>query len=278
MDRRTLIVSTLLAGAGVAATATVPAAAAHIPAPTNGSGGSLTDHLWGDYTDQRGINAGVHRWGGHLTGLAGPFPLIIHLHGDGGDEYRNPTTSTSPEYAQVAEDHGALCFIPQSPYRSNGYTWWHDYNSTQWLADFIGWAGWRYNIDRQRIYLSGFSGGAETLAFHLVADRHDLFLGGGAMMLGGGGAWDMSITGTGSSEVRARFLMRWHTGDLDDERNTSDGFNALDASAIGERKYREAGWNARRVLIPGADHDASEYYGPAALRSLVVEHRNLIGV
>lgn len=253
-----------------------PTAFAYTANPSGGRNGTFTDTNGLGYTDSRGLNSKYHLRASHLAGKAGPFPMVIHLHGDGAYEYYNPSTWTSPQYAQVARDNGALFVLPKTPNRNE--TWWSAYSSTQWLADFIRFEMRYYNIDKNRIYISGFSGGAQITAYNLVADFHTLFTGGGAMMLGGGGTSGMSFTGTPAAKLKTDFLMRWHVGALDDGRNTSDGFNALAASKQGYDFYTSKGWNTRRVLIPGEDHNQSEDNGPAALRSLITESRQLYGI
>lgn len=267
-----------LGTAGLLASTTVTPALAYTANPSGGSGGPMGDGDAQSYTDPRGVTSLYHRRAAHLAGKSGPYPMVIHLHGDGGYEYRYPNTWTSPQYAQVAKSINGLFFLPRTPQTSNGYTWWQSYSSTQWLDGFIGWACWRYNVDKNRIFISGFSGGAQIASHNLVADFHHRFTGGGAMMLGGGGIAGMSITGTPSAAVKSNFLMQWHVGANDTAANSPEGFDAVQASKIGYDTYTRAGWKTKRVLIPGENHDQSEDNGPGALRSLVNDSQRLYGL
>jgi len=267
-----------LAGASALTASTATPSLAYNPYPSRGSGGTFENRDALGYKDAQGIQSYYHLRTAHLAGKQGPFPLVVHLHGDGGYEYRNPNTWTSPLYGNVAKSINAVYLIPRTPQTGNGYTWWRSYSSTTWLRNFINWEMRYYNIDKKRIFISGFSGGAQIASYNLVADYNNIFQGGGAMMLGGGGTSGMAITQTPSASVKSNFLMRWHVGGLDDGRNTSDGFDALAASKIGYDTYTNAGWNTKRVLIPGEDHNGSEEYGPNALKALVNESQVMYGL
>lgn len=278
LSRRTLLAAAALgACAPAGACSTTRAPAAYAANPTGGTEGTFSDKDDLGYEDGRGRISRYHLRAAHLSG-PGPFPMVVHLHGDGAQEFDDLTGSTFPAYVQTARDAGAVFLLPRTPDRSGAATWWEHYSSTQWLADFLRWEYGKYDIDRNRVYVSGYSGGAQTASYNLIGDDHSLFTGGGAMLLGGGGARGMAFTGVPAGGLRTRFLMRWHVGEHDDGSASDDGFDALRASQQGYDFYRRAGWNARRTTIPDVDHDASEPYGPTLLAGLIAESASLYGI
>lgn len=249
-------------------------APAYQPTPTEGTNGALTDAknvTWANGT----VSSVYHRKASHLTG-SGPFPLVIHLHGDGYQEVtnygNNVTTSVAYAYEKAAVDAGALFVMPRTPDTTN-QTWYTKASSTTWLVAFIKMLKAQYNIDARRIFISGYSGGAEEITYNLVADYHDLFLGGGAMMLGGGGAEGLTgFTGVPSTQVKEDFLMRWWYGETDNGVAPSDtSIDAITASAEGEAWYAQRGFKTARTMIPGKNHYTSETDGPAKLTALIQE-------
>lgn len=256
-------------------------APAYQPAATEGTGGELTDQKKGTWTSGT-VSSIYHQKAAHLQG-AGPFPLVIHLHGDGYEEVtdygNNVTTSVAYAYEKTATDAGALFVMPRTPDTTNG-TWYDKATSTTWLVNFVKMIKSKYNIDERRIFVSGYSGGAEELSYNLLSDHHTLFKGGGAMMLGGGGAEGLTgFTGTPSDQVKAEFLLRWWYGETDNGVAPSDtSINAITASAEGEAWYKARGFNTKREMIPGKNHYTSEVDGPAKLAALIAESKLLYGI
>lgn len=265
----------------------VPYRVVELPPPayqgmaTNGTGGPLTDAK--KITWASGTTSSIyHRKAAHLTG-AGPFPLVIHLHGDGFEEVtnygNNVTTSVGYAYEKTAVEAGALFVMPRTPDTTNA-TWYDQATSTTWLVNFIKMLKAQYNVDEQRIFISGYSGGAEELSYNLVCDHHTLFQGGGAMMLGGGGADGLTgFTGIPSQKVKDDFLLRWWYGENDNGKAPSDtSIDAVTASAQGEKWYRDRGFNTARTMIPGKNHYTSETDGPAKLAALIAESNQKYGI
>lgn len=256
-------------------------APAYQPAATEGTGGKLTDQkniTWASGT----VSSIYHQKASHLTGN-GPFPLVIHLHGDGYEEVtnygNNVTTSVAYGYEKTATDAGALFVMPRTPDTTN-QTWYAKATSTTWLVDLVKMLKGRYNVDERRIFFSGYSGGAEELSYNIVCDYHTLFKGGGAMMLGGGGANGLTgFTGIPSDQVKAEFLLRWWYGETDNGVAPSDtSINAITASASGEAWYKARGFDTKRTMIPGKNHYTSEVDGPAKLAALIAESNQKYGI
>ena len=255
--------------------------ATYIPSPSGGTGGALTDEKnipW----DSGKRSSIYHRKAAHLSG-PGPWPLVIHLHGDGHEEVTAYGTghgrSVSYGYEAAAVEAGALFAMPCTP-DGKHQTWYDRGSSTKWLVAFVEMLTRSYNVDRRRIFFSGYSGGAEEMTYNIVCDHHGLFEGGGAMMLGGGGAEGLTgFTGHPSPRVARDFLMRWWTGEGDNGRAPSDpSIDAVTASEEGRRWYADRGFDTARMVIPRADHYTSEPYGPEKLAALIRESNVHYGI
>lgn len=258
-----------------------PTGPAYVAAPTNGEGGAMTNAKAVTFTASS-LSSPYHREAAHLSG-SGPHPLVIHLHGDGYEEYTQynsgTANSTASKYAKVAVDNEALFILPRTPDTGN-QTWWSMTSSTTWLVALIKDLKAKYNIDERRIFISGYSGGAEEVTYNLACDYHTLFKGGGSMLLGGGGAEGLTgFTGTPAADIKSDFLMRWWYGETDNGVLPSDTtIDAISASAEGEAWYKTRGFNTGRTMIPGVNHYTSEPYGPDLLRQLIDESNTRYGV
>lgn len=246
----------------------------YTPSPSGGRGGDLSDAK--NLTWDSGKRSSVyHRKASHLSG-PGPWPLVIHLHGDGHEEVTAYGEEDAPSvgygYEAAAVQAGALFVMPCTPDEKH-QTWYDRNSSTKWLAAFVKMLQGSYNVDRRRIFFSGYSGGAEEVTYNLACDHHTLFEGGGAMLLGGGGAEELTgFTGEPSEAVKRDFLLRWWTGEADNGRPPSDpSIDAVAASEEGRDWYAAAGFDTRRNVLPGVDHYTSEPYGPDLLAALIRE-------
>ena len=251
----------------------------YTPNPSGGSGGAFTDTLANTLT-AGGVSSVYHMRAAHVSAASGPVPLVFHLHGDGFEEYTNmaagSTTSVGNYYTQVAQDAGAVIVIPRTPDTTNK-TWYSVKSSTTWLMELFKKFTADYNIDLNRVFWSGYSGGAEEITYNTTLDYNNLWTGGGAMTLGGGGA--EGVTGFGSTPTaafKANFPMEWHTGELDSDDGT--GWSALNAAATGEAYYKSNGFTTARYLVPGADHVATEPHGPYRLQNVIANRYKQLGL
>lgn len=252
---------------------------AYVPNPSNGTGGAFTDSLANSLT-AGGVSSVYHLRAAHVSAASGPVPLVLHLHGDGFEEYTNmaagSTTSVGHYYTQVARDAGAIIVIPRTPDTANE-TWYTKQTSTDWLIGLFKHLTSKYNIDLNRVYWSGYSGGAEEITYNTTLDYNNLWTGGGAMILGGGGV--EGVTGfavTPTAEFKKNFPMEWHVGELDTDDGT--GWSAVAASSEGEAFYKGKGFTTARYLVPGADHVASEPHGPYRLQNVIANRNKQLGL
>lgn len=66
---------------------------------------------------------------------------------------------------------------PTTPDRGS-LTWWTKESSPNYLSELLQEVYRRYPIDKSRIWLAGYSGGAETISYNLLTDHGNLFQGG----------------------------------------------------------------------------------------------------
>lgn len=248
-----------------------PVESTYVANPSGGTVNQMTDVRSQSYSDGT-VSSLYHRSAAHLSG-DGPFPLVLHLHGDGYQEYTNMadgvTTSVAYEYEKIAKNNGALFVLPRTPDTTNG-TWYTLASSGNWLASYINWLKGQYNIDLNRVFVSGFSGGAESITYTLYADHSNIWTGGAAMILGGGGASGLSFGVTPTAAFKEKQLMRWFVGENDVAGATEPAtWSAKDAATEGEAFYRNAGFDTALTIIPGKAHNDSEPLGPGYLNDVI---------
>lgn len=274
-----LMVSVVVAS-GTTGTAPPPSPG-YTPNATAGTGGAKSDLRAQSFTNGTRTSP-YHISAGHLAG-SGPWPLVLHLHGDGYQEYTHMAQgvagSAAFAYEQAARDAGALFVLPRTP-DTTSETWYTAAYATTWLIALLDDVKSRYNVDLNRVFLSGFSGGAEQITYTMLADHSAQFTGGGAMILGGGGADGLAFGAQPTAALKSRFPMRWFVGENDVAGATQPpDWSARDAAAGGEAFYRAAGFTRTSVtIIPGKAHDDSEPSGPGYLRQVITESNALYGI
>lgn len=199
-----------------------------------------------------------------------PAGILFHLHGDGAGEYNNPDGSIASAYRQIAVDNNMVFVLPKTPDTTGSLTWWEDTKSEEFLiALFNHVAKVRHNVDLNRVYWSGYSGGAEVLTYDILAKYNDQWTGGGAQMLGGGGAYSSLAVKAPSTSLKAHFPLQWVVGSNDDGSTSTDGFDAISAANSGKQRYANAGFTTSLVTIQGDDHYQSQDNGPIELRKFI---------
>ncbi|KPN72134.1 hypothetical protein [Neisseria sp. 83E34] len=212
----------------------------------------------------------------HLSEQAAPFGLLVYLHGDGADEFAAGSNQLDG-YAAVARKHRLLMIAPLTPdHRSR--TWWRSNTAPRYAAELIAHISRRYAVDTGNIWLAGYSGGAEVITYHLLADHSHLFHGGGALMVGGGGFGEKDAFAQRPSETfKSRFALKWLAGEYDTpaKGGSDKGFDALNEARQAYRRYRAAGFtDAEFEVVPATGHYRLATHGPAALDKLIQrQHR-----
>lgn len=184
-----------------------------------------------------------------------PVGVVFRLHGDGAYEFHNPQHKISC-LASVARAHNAILVVPRTPDRRGEPTWWQDLdrNADWFLAlaeqEIFG----RYDLDRSRTWLYGYSGGAEFISYELLADRVDFLEGGGAILAGGGGAPNSASSDPTDGQLE-RLLLHWDVGLDDNGSDPHAPFDALSAAAAGHAWYEDAGYERTSVRYrEGVNH------------------------
>ncbi len=164
----------------------------------------------------------------------GPWPLVVALHGDGGSPRQMVELLRGP-----AGQQGVLLFAPRCP-KAAGCSegnWWRCAGSPEWLLRQVEALARAYPVDRQRISLLAWSGGASYLSLTL-GELPPLFR---AVALAGGG-----MAPRGGCQQRPVPIYY-----LSGERNP------LRALAEETRDRLQAcGHAVQWVTLPGADHGA----------------------
>ncbi|MGO1949818.1 MAG: hypothetical protein ACTH1D_09300 [Mycobacteriaceae bacterium] len=180
-----------------------------------------------------------------------PVGAVVRLHGDGDEEYRNPSGLLS-SLASVAASHNMVLVAPLTPHRWRGRTWWRRLNPhIRWLEAFVVREVLTIpGVDPQRIWWMGYSGGAEMISYGIVPSVQDLVTG-GALMLGGGGAPDA----LDAPLMFPGLPLTWSVGSRDNGTTSEDGFDALAAARAGSEWFRHEGFtNVSLDVHLGCDH------------------------
>ncbi|MDO4641326.1 MAG: hypothetical protein Q4A84_06450 [Neisseria sp.] len=224
------------------------------------------------FTGPSGQTSSYRIYGDHLEEDSAPYGLLVYLHGDGADEFDDAQSKTLQAYADIARKHNLLMIAPKTPDRGS-LTWWKKESSPTYLSELLQEVYRRYPIDKSRIWLVGYSGGAETISYNLLTDHSNLFQGGGALLIGGGGfSNDTSFGLKPSSQLKQNFVLKWLIGekDTDGQEEADPGFDALDAAKQAYRRYRNEGFSASLEIVPNVGHyNINREYGPATLDKLI---------
>ena len=238
---------------------------------SGGTGGALTDVTGISFTATNGYASKYHLYAAGLD-WSKPVGLVVHFHGDGAFEYKNPTNAWSlggPNgLIAQAKDRNMVLVVPFTPDDGAGrdLTWWEWYGKEEnprYAKDLIAYVLGRYNLDKKKIWLSGFSGGSQFITRYLLP--HFGFelgiLGGGFIAFGGGGAPAASFAPY-NPPFKGAWHCRWVAGANDNGSEPGDGFNAIAAANAGAAWYAAQGFATEVTLIPGKGHDLDGLYGP----------------
>lgn len=193
--------------------------------------------------------------GSSTGGRTPPKGVLIHLHGDGADEFDHGANAepTLGELARVAASRNMVLIAPRTPDHRRGSTWWRRLDSnTDWLGALVAdRVRDDPGLDTGNIWWSGYSGGAEMISYGILCRTHGLVTGGAVMMAGGGAPGASDAPSSGIPDVP----LRWSVGDLDDGTRGYDRFDALTAAREGAAWYRGHGASDVELeVLPGVAH------------------------
>ena len=148
------------------------------------------------------------------------------------------------------------------------YNWWVRARSNgRMVRALIEEIALAYGVDTSRIWLAGYSGGAEFLSYELLSHDIEWIRGGGATFIGGGGADGVPVRVREQAALNPssheHLLMSWHVGVLDGRSpsarrrmaTSSEGsWSARIAVQEGSAFYESLGARTLLQVTPGRGH------------------------
>ncbi|WP_202932090.1 hypothetical protein [Kocuria marina] len=194
--------------------------------------------------------------------------VLFYLGGDydnpGETWVHSPKGTALTELAAQARKKNMILVVPISPDHNpkpNGITWWEDADGNgdyfRALKDSLVKT---YDLDTSRVWLAGYSGGAEFITYELLADRQNWIRGGGATIIGGGGASGMQ---TAPSAAVRSLPITWYAGTKDVVGSTNPPtWSASAAAAQGMKRFRADGFTRTSLkTLQGYDHEDYDIVG-----------------
>jgi hypothetical protein len=239
---------------------------------TGGTGGPLTDRTGVAFLASHGYDSFSHIYAAGID-TSKPVGLFVWLHGDGAYEYLNPTSTlylAGPNgIVAAAKERNCIVLVPLTPDSgtTNGRTWWKwGSGNAQYLRELIVSEIYgKYNIDLGKIWIAGFSGGAETTtAIFLPTQANNLQIEGGGFMPFGGGprpSWYEISEAWVPNFDPAVFPGYWIVGENDTAENATDGYDGVLAAQAGYDWYGTKGIPTDIYYVPGQTHILSPEWG-----------------
>lgn len=251
-----------------------------LTAPSGGTGGPLTDAENVEFESSHGYSSYYHRYVSHVDWNK-PVGLMFWFHGDGGHEAKHPDDSYylagKDGVIAKAKASNSVLIVPATPDDDDDrWTWWKwgsKNANPHYAKELFTFITSQYNVDLYRVWLCGFSGGAEFLSLYLL--RHwgeEMGIkGGGCLMIGGG--TEPPTEDDFPASYKQHWVWEWRVGALDTGRNANgnkigDGFDAVAAAMGGEQWYRQRGWKTALEIMPNKGHLMPHFYGELVQRFL----------
>lgn len=232
------------------------------------SAATYTDQTNVSFTSSGGLTSKYHVY---AAGVTAPAGLLLQFHGDGAYEFKNPTSSYSlggtNGIVAKARARNLITVPVLAPDASGSVTWWESGSANaDYVRDLIADLQSRYSVRTDRIWLVGYSGGAQFITQFFLPKYSSLVSGGcGAVIFGGGGKPRVAVSPL-SAAVRANFALHWYTGSND--TRDSDGWNALADAKAGQAWYAANGFSTSYQWPAGVDHDLDGTFGPIVAQQL----------
>lgn len=232
--------------------------------PTDAPWGPVPPWETGDFEEAEGVALGRDFAAGQRGRVEGsyhlftrgvdfsrPVGLLVHLHGDGAEEYHVPG-GLSACLAAVAQTHNMIALIPRTP-DLRSMTWWRDLRrNVAWVDSLVAEVSAEHGVADGATWWMGYSGGAELISYGLIPYRAESVTG-GALLLGGGGAPE-GVRLDVPRNLRETMPLHWVTGLQDDGTDPREPFDAIEAAREGSRWYRERGFTRVHTSFP-PEHD-----------------------
>ncbi len=231
--------------------------------PSGGSGGAFADQTFQGFTASNGLSSQYHLYAAGLSRTSA-LCAVFQFHGDGAYEFKNPTSSYSLGGAAgivaVSRARGCITVPVLTPDKVGSVTWWESGAANAVFArDLMKKIKSDYNIDSKRIWLVGYSGGAQFITQFLLPQYSSVIDGGGAVVFGGGGVpYSVPELPYAPGLVKG-FHMHWYTG-ADDDGSTT-GYNALRDAKAGEARYAARGFATSHLFPANTAHALNGRFG-----------------
>lgn len=218
------------------------------------------------FSDSGGLTSNYHIYGAGLSGNGAG--LVMHFHGDAAYEHLNPTDNYclagNRGLVAVAKAKGYVLVSVLAPDTTGTVTWWEaGARNAQYAAELLQYLYNTYNIDTTKVWLSGYSGGAQFITEYFVPLYGKAKIAGGGALILGGGAAAISTPVGWDSAFKAAFPMTWITGGQDDGTYSADGYNALADANAGKSYYAGQGFTTTQLTPAGIGHEIDGLFGPA---------------
>lgn len=199
------------------------------------------------------------------AGTADPRGILFYLDGDGQWAFNNPNSSYalggSSGIVAKARARGYVTVAVRTPDRKGTPTWWEDGAVNAAYFDALKRKIQAQHPKAERVWLAGYSGGAEFLTeSYLPRYPAAIADGGGAVLMGGGSAPYRSAEPFPRSQAAA-FPMHWYTGAADTAANSNEGFHAIGQAKSGKAWYTLRGFRTTSSYPAGVGHNLSGRFG-----------------
>jgi predicted esterase len=241
---------------------------------SGGSGGAMTDRTFQNFSASNGLSSQYHIYAANLS-TAAPLCAVFQFHGDGAYEFKNPASSYSlggsSGIVAKSRDRGCMTVSVLSPDKAGSITWWENGAANAlFFRDLMAKVRSDYNIDSQRVWLVGYSGGAQFVTQFYLPLYSSTIDGGGSVVFGGGGVARVSSRPFASGMVSG-FHMHWFTGAVDDGSNGT--YNALRDAKAGEASYLAKGFATSHEYPANTGHGLSGRFGAVVAQQLALYDR-----
>lgn len=234
--------------------------------------GPRTDQTFLSFTASNGLKSQYHVY---AAGVPATSPCaVFQFHGDGAYEFRHPASPYSLGGANgivaKARTQGCLTIPILTPDTVGAVTWWENGTANARFArDLITKVVSDYKINTSRMWLVGYSGGAQLITQYFLPLHSASIQGGGAVLFGGGGAPRASGTTPLAASLRSTFRLHWYTGANDDGRGGT--YNAMRDARAGETYYRAAGFTTSHEYPAATGHALDGRFGAVLARQLAAQ-------
>jgi hypothetical protein len=217
-----------------------------------------------------GLSSQYHVYAGGLD-VTQPLGLLLQFHGDGAYEFLHPSSSYSlggsNGIVAKAREHNLITVPVLSPDKVGSVTWWESGSeNADYVEALLAHLRSEYPAIRSdRIWLVGYSGGAQFITQFYLPKHSDTIAGGGSVVFGGGGS-PRVVVKPFASALKSAFPMHWYTGLADD--GSGGSYNALRDARAGSAFYRDRGFVVDLETPSGVGHGLSGRFGPIVGRHL----------